>query len=124
MTVILNVFASDHVKEHWIDEGEDIRILTVQAFGREFKAAYPVMLDIPDTITVDHDGEVFATSCGQIPVADNGAWYCGDESIQIGKIDLEFPGDWETMCAYIDRDDSGVFVVGEFPDDYTPTLGD
>ncbi|CAL9978619.1 hypothetical protein VPHD148_0215 [Vibrio phage D148] len=116
-----DIFVSEHVQECYIDQDERIEVIIVQAFGREFRAMYPYMLDTPDVIGVDHDGEVYVASCGQRPIADNGAWYMGDEDVLIGVIKLDNPGDWETMCAHIEKV-NGVFVEMPWPEDFTPTL--
>lgn len=122
MAVQVKPFISDHVQEEWIDQDERVDIITIHAFGREFHAAFPYMLGDPDVIGIDHDGEIFACNCGQRPVADSGAWYMGDEPVMVGKIDLEFPGDWGNMCAYIEKNNVGVYVTEDWPEDFTPTL--
>lgn len=112
-------FLSEHTREAY-EDGET-EVLTFEAFGLTFDAHYPTYLGTPDVIGVDHDGEVFVASCGQVPVYDSGAWYMGDEDVKVGDINPDLY-DPPSMVAHITEYKPKVFAERAMPEDWTPTL--
>lgn len=117
----MSIFTSEFVREEYIDQGDRVEVMTFEAFGLIIRAHYPYMLDTPDVIGMDHDGEIFVASCGQVPVYDSGAWYMGDEGVLVGKVDPDLYKP-EEMIAHIEQYTPNVFAEKAMPTDWTPTL--
>lgn len=103
-----HLFVPEHIKNNF-DADDEYCIWVIDGLERQFIALVEDHWDKPQRIWVDKDGSVHVGSCTvgsggiMMPVCylNDGYWYDGDETQQVGQIALTGIDHWEHMVGEI-----------------------